>query len=81
MGVQTRSEIDAELQEWYKARKRAALGKSTTIQTSAGMRTVTSHNLADINDHINRLERALQAPKKRGGAHNFAVANFNNTID
>ena len=77
---QTAAQIQAELDVWYEARKAAASGKSITIATSAGSRTLSNHDLSEINGQINTLERQLaeaNSPNKK--VHNFAVANFNNT--
>ncbi len=77
----TESEIQADLTTWYNARTAAAAGKSLTISTSAGSRTVSQHDLEDINSTIAQLQRELlacQTASDGKGLHNFAVANFNN---
>ena len=77
----TEVEIQAELLVWYQARTAAAAGKSLTISTSAGSRTVSQHDLEDINSTIAQLQRELIACQTSSGGkglHNFAVANFNN---
>ena len=79
-GNRTAAEIQADLTTWYAARTAAAAGKSLTISTSAGSRTVSQHDLEDINSMIAQLERELlncQTSQGRKGLHNFAVANFN----
>ncbi len=73
--------IQADLTLWYAARSAAAAGKSLTISTSAGSRTVSQHDLNDINETISILQRELLACQTASGGkglHNFAVANFNN---
>lgn len=72
------SEVQTELDLWYAARAAASNGKSITIATSAGSRTVTTQDLTEINETISRLEREL-AGVQSGRRHNFAVANFNTT--
>lgn len=77
----TEAEIQADLALWYAARAAAAAGKSLTISTSAGSRTVSQHDLSDINETISTLQRELVACQTGGngkGLHSFAVANFNN---
>lgn len=77
----TETEIQADLTAWYSARRAAAAGKSLTISTSAGSRTVSQHDVSDINEMISALEAELaacQMPSGGKGMHNFAVANFNN---
>lgn len=77
----TQTEIQADLTLWYNARAAAASGKSLTITTSAGSRTVSQHDLSDINSTIAELQRELIACQTAGdgkGLHSFAVANFNN---
>jgi len=75
------AEIQADLTLWYNARSAASAGKSLTISTSAGSRTVSQHDLEDINSTIAQLQRELlscQTASGGKGLHNFAVANFNN---
>lgn len=77
----TETEIQADLTAWYAARRAAAAGKSLTISTSAGARTVSQHDMSDINDTISALQRELlqcQTGSGGKGLHNFGVANFNN---
>ena len=77
----TEAEIQADLTTWYAARTAAAAGKSLTISTSAGSRTVSQHDLSDINSTISQLERDLLACQTASGGkglHSFSVANFNN---
>ena len=71
--MQTISEIQAELQQWYKARETATQGKTITISTSNGTRTLTRYDLKDIQWMIERLER------KVGRAKNgpYTLINFN----
>jgi len=74
------AEIQAELNTWYAARTAAAAGKSLTISTSAGSRTVSQHDLNDINETISVLQRELiacQTASDGKGLHNFAVASWN----
>jgi hypothetical protein len=76
----TEAEINADLTAWYAARLAAAAGKSLTISTSAGSRTVSQHDLSDINETISTLQRELVACQTGGngkGLHSFAVASFN----
>lgn len=75
------AEIQADLTLWYSARAAAAAGKSLTISTSAGSRTVSQHDMSDINETIATLQRELlqcQTGTEGKGLHNFSVANFNN---
>ena len=73
----TATQIQTELDVWYAARTAAASGKSITIATSAGSRTLSTQDLSDINETISRLERELMAANNANvGVHNFAVANF-----
>jgi len=77
----TETEIQADLTVWYAARTAAASGKSLTISTSAGSRTVSAHDMKDINDTISALQRELlqcQVGSGGKGLHGFSVANFNN---
>ena len=75
--ARTATQIQAELDVWYAARTAAAAGKSITIATSAGSRTLSQHDLKDINSTISMLERELMAANNANqGVHNFAVANF-----
>lgn len=77
----TEAEIQADLTLWYAARSAAAAGKSLTIATSAGSRTVSGHDLSDINSMIAQLQRELlacQSASTGNGLHSFSVANFNN---
>ena len=74
------TEIQLDLDAWYAARRSAANGKSITISTSAGSRTVSQYDLDDINAIISQLESELEAASgatANMGRHNFAVANFN----
>ena len=74
------SEIQDDLNVWYAARNAAAAGKSLTISTSAGSRTVSQHDLNEINETISTLQRELVACQTAGdrkGMHSFSVANFN----
>lgn len=74
----TATQIQTELDVWYTARTATAAGKSITIATSAGSRTLSQHDLKDINDTISMLERSLMALNNdSGGVHGFAVANMN----
>ena len=72
------TEIQAELDAWYAARLAATNGKSLTISTSAGSRTVSQYDLSEINETISLLQRELSAAANQS-RHNFAVCNFNNT--
>lgn len=77
--ARTTTQIQADLDVWYLARTTAANGKSITIATSAGSRTVSQYDLADINNMISQLISELEAAEltsKNMGRHNFAVANF-----
>jgi hypothetical protein len=77
----TEAEIQADLSVWYAARTAAAAGKSLTISTSAGSRTVSQHDMSDINETISILQRELiacQTDSGGKGLHSFSVANFNN---
>ncbi len=74
--ARTATQIQTELDAWYAARLAAANGKSITISTSAGSRTVSQYDLTEINETISRLERAL-ASANSGRSPNFAVASFN----
>ena len=76
--ARTVTQIQAELDVWYEARLAAANGKSITISTSAGSRTVSQHDLTEINSLISQLNRELTAATT-GRRHDFAVANFNHT--
>lgn len=78
--ARTVSEIQAELDQWYAARAATSNGKSVTISTSAGSRTVSQHDLEDINATISLLERELTAAQT-GRRHDFAVANFNHDTE
>lgn len=71
--------ITADLNTWYAARTAAAAGKSLTISTSAGSRTVSTHDLSEINSTISTLQRELIACQTASGGkglHSFAVANL-----
>ena len=70
------TEIQTELDAWYAARLAATNGKSITISTSAGSRTVSQFDLAEINETISLLVRELSATTARQ-RHDFAVVNFN----
>lgn len=73
----TATQIQTELGVWYLARTAAASGKSITIATSAGSRTLSQHDLMDINSTISMLERELMGANNANvGVHNFAVANM-----
>lgn len=74
--ARTATQIQTELDAWYAARLAAANGKSITISTSAGSRTVSQYDLTEINETISRLERGL-AGANSGRSPNFAVASFN----
>lgn len=75
----TATQIQTELNLWYAARAATSAGKSITIATSAGSRTLSQHDLSDINETISMLERELMAANNANqGVHNFSVANFNN---
>ena len=76
--ARTATQVQTELDAWYAARLAATNGKSLTISTSAGSRTVSNYDLEEINATISRLEREL-AGITSGRRHNFAVANFNTT--
>ncbi len=76
--ARTTTTIQIELDAWYAARLAATNGKSITISTSAGSRTVSNYDLEEINATISRLEREL-AGAQSGRRHNFAVASFNHT--
>jgi hypothetical protein len=78
--ARTQSDIQADLDAWYAARRAAANGKSITISTSAGARTVSQYDLEDINAMISQLERELTAVQT-GRRHDFAVASFNHDIE
>lgn len=76
--ARTATQIQTELDIWYSARAAAANGKSITIATSAGSRTLSTQDLSEINDTISMLERQLLAANNANqGIHNFSVANFN----
>ncbi len=76
--ARTATQIQTELDVWYAARTAAANGKSITIATSAGSRTLSTQDLSDINDTISRLERELLGVNTgNAGLHNFSAANFN----
>ena len=72
------TEIQTELDAWYAARLAATNGKSITISTSAGSRTVSQFDLTEINETISRLLRELNATTAQN-RHDFAVCNFNHT--
>ncbi len=74
--ARTTTEIQTELDAWYAARLAATNGKSLTISTSAGSRTVSQFDLSEINETISLLQRELSATANKS-RHNFAVANFN----
>lgn len=76
---QTPAEIQAELDSWYAARKMAATGKSVTITTSAGTRSVSSQDLESINRMIQTLENQLQTNVTSAQVPGFKIrhANFN----
>lgn len=76
--ARTATEIQTELDAWYAARLAATNGKSITISTSAGSRTVSQHDLEDINATIALLIRELSATTAQQ-RHDFAVANFNHS--
>ena len=81
MGIQSKTDADTELQEWYAARRACQAGSSFTVVTSAGTRQVTKQDLEDIEMIIAKLERIVGAPEDTGnkqGRHDFALANFNN---
>lgn len=76
------SEIRADITVFETARTNAAQGKSITITTSAGTRTVTQQDLQSIEATLNALNRELNAcllaetPPVRQGLHDFALANL-----
>lgn len=74
--ARTTTQIQTELDAWYAARLAATNGKSITISTSAGSRTVSQFDLEEINKTISQLLRELNATAS-GQRHDFAVANFN----
>lgn len=76
----TTTEIQTELDAWYAARLAATNGKSVTISTSAGSRTVSQYDLDEINSTISLLERELTAAQT-GRRHDFAVANFDHDTE
>lgn len=79
-GNRTQTQVQADLDAWHAARTAAADGRSITIATSAGSRTLTTHNMKEINETIDRLTRELNgfcATGSGNGVHNFARANFN----
>lgn len=76
--ARTATQVQTELDAWYAARLAAANGKSITISTSAGSRTVSQFDLSEINSTISRLEREL-AGVVSGRRPNFAVASFNHS--
>lgn len=76
--ARTATQVQTELDAWYAARLAATNGKSLTLSTSAGSRTVSNYDLEEINATISRLEREL-AGIQSGSRHNFAVANFNHS--
>jgi hypothetical protein len=78
--ARTTTQIQTELDAWYAARLAATNGKSITISTSAGSRTVSQYDLDDINATISLLERELTAAQT-GRRHDFAVASFNHDIE
>jgi len=74
--ARTTTQIQTELDAWYAARLAATNGKSITISTSAGSRTVSQYDLKEINETISQLVRELSATGSQQ-RHDFAVANFN----
>jgi len=74
--ARTTTQIQTELDAWYAARLAATNGKSITISTSAGSRTVSQFDLKEINETISLLNRELSAAGSQT-RHDFAVANFN----
>lgn len=78
----TETEIRADIAVFETARTNAAQGKSITITTSAGTRTVTQQDLSEITEELQRLYRELmsclaaQSPPVAQGLHNFALANI-----
>ena len=76
--ARTVTQIQTELDAWYAARLAATNGKSLTISTSAGSRTVSQFDLEEINKTITGLERSL-ASAQSGRRHDFAVASFNHS--
>jgi hypothetical protein len=76
--ARTATQIQTELDAWYAARLAATNGKSITISTSAGSRTVSQYDLSEINETISRLTRELSATTSKQ-RHDFAVANFNHS--
>lgn len=78
--AQSTTEIQADLTAWYAARRAAANGKSITISTSAGSRTISQYDVTEINTMISQLEGELEAASGTSrlmGRHSFAVAKFN----
>ena len=80
MAIQSAADAGAELLLWYAARSNAANGKSHTITTSAGTRTVTQRDMTEINETIALLERRCSADTSGKHSQNFSLANFNNTL-
>lgn len=76
--ARTATQIQTELDAWYAARLAATNGKSITIATSAGSRTVSQFDLSEINETISLLTRELSATARKQ-RHDFAVANFNHS--
>ncbi len=74
--ARTTTQIQTELDAWYAARLAATNGKSLTISTSAGSRTVSQYDLKEINETISLLNRELIATTSKQ-RQDFAVANFN----
>jgi hypothetical protein len=77
--AQSTTQIQADLTAWYAARRAAANGKSITISTSAGSRTISQYDVKEINTMISQLETELAAAAGTSanmGRHSFAVANF-----
>lgn len=77
---QSTAQIQAELDEWYKARSRLASGgKSVQISTSAGARMITFNDVDEVNRMIDKLERQLKASKQpnKRNPMGFMVGNFN----
>lgn len=73
MGIQTQSEAETELALWYDARKALRHGRSFTITTSAGTRTLTRNSIEEVQRMIEVLERKVAAGDT---GHNFALADF-----
>ena len=76
--ARTVTQIQTELDAWYAARLAATNGKSLTISTTGGSRTVSNYDLEEINETISLLIRELNATQRKQ-RHDFAVCNFNHS--